>query len=87
MRDDGAHDRGEVSTHTAAVVVEDRRDGADIRRAGIRRHQLLNQLAADEWPDVGMIEEQIERLIEILASRLSRWKVLTEKPLRASIVK
>ena len=71
MRQDRANHRRQIAAHAGAVVVEDRRNRGDVRGARVRRHQLQDQLPADERADVRVIEEHVERLIEILLRRLA----------------
>src|SRR6185503_13186533 len=57
------HDEPEIAAsvrttlriQAVAIVVEDSGDALDVRGARIARHQMLNELLADEWADVRVI--------------------------------
>ena len=49
-----------------AVVVEHLHDAIEVAGAGIAGHQPLDELAADERPDVLVVEDRIERQLQIL---------------------
>ena len=63
--EDGAEDRLHVTAHPAAVVVEDLGNAIDVGRAWVRADQLLNQLPTDKRPDVRVIEQSVDRLLQI----------------------
>jgi hypothetical protein len=48
-----------------AVVIEDLYDASEVGRAGIALHEPLDQLAANQWADIGMVEDVIEALLKI----------------------
>src|SRR5579859_5483006 len=53
-----------VTAHSLAVVVENWRDAIDVPAAGTARHEPLNQLAADEWTDILIVIDGIDRGFE-----------------------
>ena len=65
VEQDGAHHRAQIAAHAPAVVGEDRGDAAHIGRAGVAAHQALDQLPADEGADVRMVEQGVERDLQV----------------------
>jgi len=61
--EDRAYDGGEVSADAAAVVVEYRHDVAHVGGVRVGSHQFAGSTAGDERSEVGMVEQQVERLI------------------------
>src|SRR4029079_15170888 len=54
-----ANVRATLRIETATVVIEDFRNAFDVRRARIARDQMLNQLFAEEWPNIWMVGQMI----------------------------
>src|SRR5437773_4710897 len=67
-----AHDRLQIAAHALAVVVKNGDDAIDVTGAGIARHQSLNQLPANKWSDVRMVEDRVEGRLQILGGALVR---------------
>src|SRR5579862_2098439 len=59
------HDCGHITAHSLAVVGEYRCHSSDVRGARVTRDQVLNQLLADEGPDVWVVEYDVERSLQI----------------------
>ena len=59
-----------IAAPAAAVVVELLRNALHVGRRGIAGDEFLDQLARDERPDVRMIEDVIERILQILRTGL-----------------
>ena len=83
----GGDHRLHIAAHALTVVVESRRDARNISGAGIALHQVLDQLRADERPDVRVIEDVVERVVQILQrSDAGRRDIAVEQLLRAGIM-
>ena len=65
VEQDRPHHGLHVAAHAAAVVVEGRRDAADVGRARVAGHQALDQLLADERADVRVVEQRVERDLQV----------------------
>ena len=61
IQQDRLDDRLHVAAHAGAVIVEDLCDAINIIAAGIARDQPLDELAADERPDVLVVKNGIQR--------------------------
>jgi hypothetical protein len=61
-----------VAAHAGAVVGEDSGHARDVRRAGIAGDQMLDQLAADERADVGVVEDVGQRAGQVHLGGLAR---------------
>ena len=70
--EDRVDHRLQVAAHALSVVVEDRRDARDVLRRRIAGDQLLDELPADEGPDIRVHEDVVDRIGEIRLHRLSR---------------
>ncbi len=69
---DGLHDRAHVAANAAAVVREHRGHARYIGWTGIAGDQMLDELLTDEWADIGMIENVVQRHLQILRRCLTR---------------
>ena len=66
VEQDGLDDGGEIAADAVAVVVEFLHNTIEILAARITGDEPLDQLAADERPDILIVENRIERLFQIL---------------------
>lgn len=60
-----ANDGSEVAAR-ATSAVEHRRHPRHVLGARVARDQVLNQLLRDERTDIGMVEDVVNRVVEIL---------------------
>ena len=74
IEQDGPDDRLEVPPDARTVVIEGGGDAADVIRARIAGHQTLDQPVRKEGTDVRMVEDVVERVLEVLLRRLTRRK-------------
>ncbi len=58
-------DRFHISSHTFAIVIEDRYDPLYIFGRGVAGHQPLYELSRDKRCCIGMHEEQMQSLVDI----------------------
>src|SRR5208337_915647 len=65
IEENGGDDGLQIATHAAAVVVEDLGNTADISGTRIAGDQFLNQLLANKWAHVGVIENVLQAGVEI----------------------
>jgi len=72
----------QVSAYPLTVVIELLRDAIDVTRAWMARHQPLDKLTCNEWPNIRMVEDIVERQLQITLWRLtSRYHHSIEQPL------
>src|SRR5205823_2353378 len=62
----GPDHRLQVAADSRAVVVESLHDSIEVAWAGMARDQTLNELAADEWPDILVIKNIVKGEFEVL---------------------
>src|ERR1051326_2884712 len=74
IHQNSAYDCLQIAAHALAVIVKNRDDAINIAGTRIARDKALNQLPADEGPDVRMIENRVERRLQILRRGLIRWE-------------
>src|SRR5690242_3473287 len=72
IHEDRQDDRSEIASHARSVVVEDSGNTTNVGWRRIGGDQLLNQLLADEGPNVRMFEDVVERENEIFLCVLTR---------------
>ena len=65
VEQDLGDDRLQIAAHAQAVVFEDGGAVADVRRAWVAGDQMLDHLLAEERRQIGVIEERVERDLEI----------------------
>ena len=88
IEQDRPDDCTEVAAHTVAIVIEYFRHSTHVRRRRIARCQALDQADRHKRPDVGMIEDVVQRAGKILFARLSgRQDHAVHQLLRARVVK
>src|SRR3982074_3082441 len=71
--------RFQISSNALSVVCEDRRDATDVGGRGIAGDQMLNQVFADKRGHIGMIEDIVQSIGQILLRCLSHWERDTVK--------
>src|SRR5580704_17435258 len=63
-----------IAANARAVIFENRGDSLNVCRAWIAGYEMLNELARKEGRQIRMVEDVVERAVEILFSRLPRRK-------------
>src|SRR5881398_406091 len=66
VEEDRFDDGGHVSAYAGAVVVEDLGNPIDVSGAGGRGDEALDELTADERADVGVVEDVVERDVQLV---------------------
>src|SRR5678810_1048140 len=56
----------QIATNSIPVIREDVGDALYVRRAGIALHEMANELGTNEGPNVQMVSDGCESLVEIL---------------------
>ena len=72
VEQDGADDGLEIAARVRAAAIEDRRDPGDVGRARVARDQVLNQLLRDERADVRIVEDVVDRVVQVPGRALAR---------------
>ncbi len=78
VEQDCFHDSREVAAHARSVVGEHGGNPLDVRGTRIARHQMLYQADRNERTDVGMVEHDAQRLVEVLLRGLTRRQRIAE---------